>query len=54
MILSCGIFAEYSSVFQKGGAIWNDHVSTSWQVELLVEEDRVSSSSCLWGNLFAA
>ena len=110
MILSCGIFAEYSSVFQKGGAIWNDHVSTSWQVErmreirrqrnisvkqvmeymgfestqavykweagkcypqadnlvalailynvspmeLLVEEDRVSSSSCLWGNLFVA
>lgn len=23
-------------------------------MELLVEEDRVSSSSCLWGNLFAA
>lgn len=23
-------------------------------MELLVEEDRVSSSSCLWGNLFVA
>ena len=23
-------------------------------MELLVEEDRVSSSGCLWGNLFAA